>query len=385
MRRRICLVAVLAVALCAAGSVFGQGADASSGNRDVRQLLTAAQQQMAAGDFTGAGATLDRTTTLGGLSQQEVSVMLYLRGQVFYELGQPGQAVSVWTQALSVGGLPEAQRQALEKALAQLADQAAPAKTPASPQELLQAADRAAQFGRADEATTYYDGAIKGFAAEGDATGLAKAHYGFGNHLASRRDFASALSQFTSAVEQAEQAGEAPLLKSALGAMGRAAIVADRPADGRAALTRLLELLGDEKGAPRANALAGIAEASLRLKDWPTAVDAYEQWFAVVNAAEQPDGGERVLHAYALSLRLAGRADDALATVKRLDAMAKSDAERGQLALQLEQDGARARRLDNGATGCWFDARAQERYTALGRKEDADVLQAVIDAENCSD
>jgi tetratricopeptide (TPR) repeat protein len=161
--------------------------------------------------------------------------------------------------------------------------------------------------------------------------------------------------------------------------MGAVAIAADRAEDGRAAFARLLGLLGNNEAAPRAAALFGIGEASLRLEDWPAAADAYEQWLAVVDAAESLDTQPLMLHSYALALRLAGRADDALAIIARFDSMAENDDERRRLALQLEQDSARARRLGNVAAGCWFDARAQERYVALGRKEDADALQAVIE------
>ena len=383
MRGRAYLLTVFACSLIAPGSVSAQDDDAFPASRDVRQLLAAAQQQIAAGDFETAGATLDRTATLGSMSREEVSLVFYLRGRVFYELGQPGRAVSIWTQALEIGGLPEAQQQALRRALDQLASQATTAETPSSPGALLQAAGQASQFGRADEAATYYEAAIKAFAAEGDATGLARAHYGFGNHLATRRDFEGALTHFTIAVEQAELSGDAPLLRSALGTTGAVAIAAGRPEESRDAFARLIDLLGDEDAAPRAAALAGLGEASLRLKDWPAAVDAHEQWLTLEDAAANPLVAQRMLHSYALALHLAGRADDALAAIARLDAMAENDDERRQLALQLEQDSARARRLESSAAGCWFDARAQERYRVLGRKEDVDILQAVMDAERC--
>ncbi|HUF74065.1 MAG TPA: hypothetical protein VMR74_14370 [Gammaproteobacteria bacterium] len=351
----------------------------------MRQLLAAAQEQVAAGDFEGARATLASISTLGSVSQQEASLILYLSGQVSYEQGQVGRAVSAWRQALAIGGLPEAQQLALEAALARLAERAAPAGTPSSPQALLQAADQASQFGRSEEAETYYDAAIKGFAAEGNATGLARAHYEFGNHLATtRRDLEGALGQHVIAVEHAELSGERSLLLSVLGAIGRAAIVAGRAEDGRVAFERLLGLLGDEDGALRAGALAGLGEASLRLKDWPAAVEAYEQWLAVTDTSEDPEA-QRMLHSYVLALRLAGRVDDALSIIARLDAMAQSEDERRRLALQLEQDGVRARGLEHAAAGCWFDARAQERYVALGRDEDADILEAVMDAERCSE
>ncbi|HJR70156.1 MAG TPA: hypothetical protein VKA43_08975 [Gammaproteobacteria bacterium] len=379
MRWRAYVLALVFV-LGAAIPVSAQRDDVSPASREVRQLLAAAQEQIAAGDFETARATLDSIASLGPTSQQEASFLFYLRGQVFYELGQPERAVAEWRQALSIGGLPEAQVQALETTLARLAERAVPAETPSSPRELLQAADQAMRFGRADEATTYYEAAIEGFAAQGDAGGLARAHYGFGNHLArTTRELRGALAHYAIAVEQAELSGDAPLLRSALGAMGAVAIAADRPEDGRAAFARLLALLGDNEAAPRAAALFGIGEASLRLEDWPAAVDAYEQWLAVVEAAENLDAQPQMLHSYALSLRLAGRANDALAIIARFDSMAENDDERRRLALQLEQDSARARRLGDVAASCWFDARAQERYVALGREEDADALQAVLD------
>jgi tetratricopeptide (TPR) repeat protein len=383
MQRRAYVLA-LVLALGAAVPVSAQPNDASTASREVRQLLAAAQEQIAAGDFETARATVDSIATLGPTSQQEASFLFYLRGQVFYELGQPERAVLEWREALSIGGLPEAQVRALETTLARLAERAVPAETPSSARELLQAADQATRFGRADDAATYYEAAIEGFAAQGDAAGLARARYGLGNHLAmTRRDLEGALGQYAIAVEQGELSGEAPLLRSALGAMGAVAIAADRAEDGRAAFARLLGLLGDNEAAPRAAALFGIGEASLRLEDWPAAADAYEQWLAVVDAAENLDAQPQMLHSYALSLRLAGRANDALAIIARFDSMAENDDERRRLALQLEQDSARARRLGNVAASCWFDARAQERYVALGRKEDADALQAVI--EGCSE
>ncbi len=385
MFRHACVLAVLVFALGTTAPAYAQSEDTSPANREVRQLLGAAQEQIAAGSFAAAGTTLDNIPTLGSISQREVSLFLYLRGQVFYELGQVGQAVSIWTQAVAIGGLPEAQQQALEAALARLAERAAPAGTPESPQALLQAADQASQFGRADEAATYYESAIKSFAADRDSTGLARAHYGFGNHLArARSDFEGALAQYASAVEYAERSDETPLLRSVLGAMGGAAIVVGRAEQGRAAFERVLMLLGDEDVALRAGALAGLGEASLRLKDWPAAVHAHEQWLAVAGTSDNP-AAPRLLHSYLLALRLAGREDEALAMIARLDGMAESDDERARLALQLEQDGARARALEHVSGGCWFDARAQERYVALGRNEDAEILQAVMDAERCSE
>jgi tetratricopeptide (TPR) repeat protein len=255
-----------------------------------------------------------------------------------------------------------------------------PAETPSSPRELLQAAEQAMRFGRTDDATTYYEAAIEGFAAQGDAAGLARAHYGFGNHLVmTGRDFTGALRQYEIALEQAELSGDAPLLRAVLGSVGASAINADRAEEARAAYTRLVGLLGDAEDAPRAAALFGIGEASLRLGDWPAAADAYEQWLALVDPTGNLDVQPLMLHSYVLSLRLAGRATDALAIIARLEAAAENDDERRRLAGQLEQDSTRARRLGNVAASCWFDARAQERYVALGRKEDADALNAVLE------
>lgn len=385
MRRRACGLAVLVFALGTAAPVFAQGDDVSPTGGEARRLLAAAQEQLTAGDFEGAGDTLASISTLGPLSQEEASLLFYLSGQVFYEQGQLGRAVTTWRQALEIGELPEAQQLALEAALARLAERAAPAETPSSPQALLQAADQASQFGRSEEAEIYYDAAIKGFAAEGDTAGVARAHYGLGNHLArTTRSPEIALRQFEIAAEQAELSGERSLLRSVLGAIGSAEMAAGRAEDSRAAFERLLGLLGDERGEPRASALAGIGEASLRLEDWAGAVEAYEQWLAVTDPSEGPEV-QRMLHSYALSLRLADRVDDAHSIVARLDAMAESEDERRRLALQLEQDGVRARRFENAAAGCWFDARAQERYVALGLDEDAAVLEAVMDTESCSE
>jgi Tfp pilus assembly protein PilF len=74
MRRRAYVLA-LVLALGAAVPVSAQPNDVSTASQEVRQLLAAAQKQIAAGDFESARATLDSIPSLGPTSQQEASFL----------------------------------------------------------------------------------------------------------------------------------------------------------------------------------------------------------------------------------------------------------------------------------------------------------------------
>jgi tetratricopeptide (TPR) repeat protein len=355
--------------------------------RDVSELLVAAQDSLAAGDFAESKATLDRIIGLRLLSPNELGLVLYLRGQASYEQGNLADARADWDRALRDGELPEAQRAALEQTLAAL--DARPGQTPTRQDvnDLVMQANEAYASGDLNRATELSERVLA--AVEGgeqpalEAISLVM----LGMAAMTRGEASKAHDYLERAVALADTPGvPASMVLAIYSGYAEAAVMLGRFDEATDRFEQALALTNlSETSSQRGNLLSRLGMTELSLSELDAAYDHLLEALQISEAQGGMGAQRGVLPSLALTAHIRGDAALADEYIAKHQSAAEAAGFSDRGARELESFGAWSHSLDWPDSACWLEGQAVAAYRSAGMEEDAEILEEYLAESGCAD